>query len=78
MNAEYSVLRKRGGVGKLERTRTGGRFVYGPDWLAQAVPGDRGVAWILPPCEEPYETAHIPSLPTFFVNLLLEGEMLNV
>lgn len=77
MDAEYPVFRKREAIGKLERTRAGGRFVYDPAWLAQADPRDRGVAWTLPPREEPYETAHIPSLPTFFVNLLPEGEMLR-
>ena len=77
MDAEFPVHRKREFVGELQRTRTGGRFVYDPLWLSQADPKDRGVAWTLPPREEAYETAHIPSLPTFFVNLLPEGEMLR-
>ena len=77
MDPEYPVRRKHEAVGKLERTRTGGRFAYDPDWLAHVSAGDRGVAWTLPPREAPYETAHIPSLPTYFVNLLPEGEMLR-
>ena len=77
MDAERRVYRKSDPVGRLERTRTGGRFVYDAGWLADAPEGDRGVAWTLPPRDPPYETAYIPSLPTYFANLLPEGEMLR-
>ncbi|RYG25676.1 type II toxin-antitoxin system HipA family toxin [bacterium] len=71
MEAEFGVYSKGQLAGKLERSRTGGRFVYAEDWEG------RGVAYQLPASSEPYETAHIPSLPTFFVNLLPEGTVLR-
>lgn len=69
--AGYDVLKKGFPAGRLERTRTGGRFAYGGDWDGPAI------AHRLPVRLEPYETTSIPSLPTFFVNLLPEGTILR-
>lgn len=71
MDGDFSVWSKGELAGRLEKTRTGGRFVYDEGWR------DLGIAYSLPIRPEPYETAHIPSLPTYFVNLLPEGAVLR-
>lgn len=68
------VYRKTEQAGEIERTPTGGRFLYSPDWLAANNPG---ISARMPLRSEPYEAAHIPSLPAYFVNLLPEGTLLR-
>ncbi len=71
MASEFGVRSKERLAGRLEKTRTGGRFAYDEGW------GGSPIAAQLPVRREPYETDHIPSLPTFFVNLLPEGTILR-
>ena len=71
MKAGPVVLKKDLPAGRIERTRTGGRFVYDEAWKGRAI-ADR-----LPVRPEPYETPNVPSLPTYFVNLLPEGTVLH-
>ncbi len=75
MSADLTVLRKGEPVGRLEKTKYGGRFVYDSMWAAVVGSRQGGIASTLPPSETSYETVHIPSLPAFFVNLLPEGRL---
>jgi serine/threonine-protein kinase HipA len=75
MAAEVAVLKKREPVGRLERTKQGGRFVYDAMWAAAIGEQIGGIASTLPANRPFYETAQIPSLPAFFVNLLPEGRL---